>query len=111
MTLMSEQPTGHPVELFLESQGSHFTASFADGHILLNGTPEIWLDLAPYLIARALLDQGYDPQRIVVVRLRGDGHVVAHGETIAVLAATPFPNRTTPVRGPIRCIYRDQGIP
>ncbi len=50
---------------------SLYRACWADGDVLLSHIPEPWLDLMGFLIARRLLEQGYDVNRLLVVRLLG----------------------------------------
>ena len=63
-----------PIELTVtphQDDHSLYRAGWADGDTLLSHIPEPWLDLMGFLIARRLLEQGYDVNRLLVVRLQG----------------------------------------
>ncbi len=51
--------------------GYLYKCCWGDGEALLDGIPEIWLDLIAFMVARRLLAQGYNPDRLLIVRLCG----------------------------------------
>jgi hypothetical protein len=67
--------------------------------------PEVFLDLAPWLIARILLEQGYNPQRELLVRLHGGDRDLVRAPLGAV-AATPLVNTAAPVSHPATAMVR-----
>jgi hypothetical protein len=74
-------------------------ACWADGGDLVWSVPYHCLDLLPFMIARILLEQGYDLERLLVVRLRGADFEMMRAPLGAV-AATPLVNTLKPVRYP-----------
>ena len=59
----------------------------------LTGIPEIYLDLAPFMAARFLLSQGYNPQRLLIVRLQGADYELLRAP-LGAAAAMPMVNAT-----------------
>src|SRR5438270_13204458 len=65
-----------PFELMVEEQPDTwcYRVCWCDGepdNMFLANIPESWLDLIPYMAARRLLEQGNNPDRLLIVRLRG----------------------------------------
>ena len=65
MTPIELTVTPHP------DDHSLYRACWSDGDTQLTHIPEPWLDLIGFLVARRLLEQGYDVNRLLVVRLQG----------------------------------------
>ena len=81
-----------PIELTVTPhQDDHYLyrADWADGDVLLSHIPQPWLDLFGFLIARRLLEQGYDVNRLLVVRLQGADYLLLHAP-LGAAAATPW---------------------
>jgi hypothetical protein len=71
----------------------------------LANIPDTWLDLIPYMVARRLLEQGNNPDQLLIVRLRGADFDLMRAP-LGVVAATPLLNIDKPVSKPTHCIYR-----
>ena len=69
----------------------------AYGDTLLSHIPEPWLDLMGFLIARRLLEQGYNVNRLLVVRLQGADFDLMRAP-LGAAAATPLVNSAAPVK-------------
>jgi hypothetical protein len=78
-------------------------AQWLDGEPTLCGVPEAWLDLMPYLIARKLLEQGYDAERELIVHLAGADYDLMRAP-LGLVAATPVLG-AVPVKHGARCVY------
>ena len=79
----------------------------ADATPLLMHIPEAWLDLVPFMAARALLNQGHNPARVLRVRLQGADYELCYAPLGAV-AATPLINFAAPATRPAHCIFAEQ---
>jgi hypothetical protein len=100
-----------PMELLVEEQPQscecfHVCWLGEPDSVLLANIPEAWLDLTPFMAARALLRQGYNPDRLLVVRLYGADFDLVRAP-LGVVAAPPLLNFAKPVMHPLRCLYRD----
>jgi hypothetical protein len=84
-----------------------FKACWADGDELVSHVPYNFLDLMPFMIARALLEHGYNLERLLVVRLRGADYEMARAP-LGQLAATPRINTARPVMHPQRSVRRGE---
>lgn len=78
-----------------------YDACWADGDALLAAVPEVYLDLIPFMLARRLLEQGYNPQRLLLVRLSGADYELMRAP-LGVVAAKPLLNTRKPVSHPTR---------
>ena len=97
-----------PMELTVtphQDDHSLYRACWADGDMLLSYIPEPWLDLIGFLIARRLLEQGYDVNRLLVVRLQGADYVLMRA-LLGAAAATPLVNVAAPVKRAAHAISR-----
>ena len=83
----------NPIELtVIPHNGSpHYMVAWPDDESGLTGIPEIYLDLAPFMAARFLLSQGYNPQRLLIVRLKGADYELLRAP---LAAAMPVVNAT-----------------
>ena len=65
----------NPIELTVlpdpHNGSPHYMVCWPDDESGPTCIPEIYLDLAPFMAARFLLSQGYNPQRLLIVRLQG----------------------------------------
>jgi hypothetical protein len=52
--------------------------------------PQQWIDLAPWLIARLLADQGHDPSRELRMLIAGGDYDLMRGHTLADLCRRPL---------------------
>jgi hypothetical protein len=101
-----------PLELMVEPD-THawcYRACWCDGEpdsTFLANIPESWLDLIPFMVARKLLEQGNNPDRLLIVRLRGADFDLMRAP-LGVVAAPPLLNTAKPVTKPAYCVYRDQ---
>jgi hypothetical protein len=84
-----------PIELILRYHSEPdcacalYAAFWPDGELFaLLGIPEIWLDLAPFLAARILLEQGYNVAREFILRLEGADYELMRAP-LGRVAATP----------------------
>jgi hypothetical protein len=105
---MSDIP---PIELIVQphcENSQFYFASWDDGEAsrLLPGIPETMLDLAPYMMARLLLEQGYNPARLLIVRLAGADYELMRAP-LGIVAAKPRLS-TTPVEQPTRAFRAEQ---
>jgi hypothetical protein len=89
--------------------GLVYMACWSDGEPQVQGIPEHWLDLMPFMVARVLIAQGYDPGRLLVVQLRGADRDMCRAPLGAV-AATPVANTAAPVRSPAHSVYRRPNV-
>lgn len=97
-----------PLELTVRphpDDGFVYMACWSDGDTLLAHIPECWLDLVPFMIARRLLEQGNNAERLLIVRLEGADRELMRGP-LAVVAATPLLNHDAPVWQPAQCVFR-----
>lgn len=77
-----------------------------DEEVVYEGIPEPLLDLVPFIVARRLLEWGYNTSRTLVVHLRGADYELMRAPLGAV-AATPLVNYANPVkRGAYAPIYK-----
>jgi hypothetical protein len=92
-----------PIELIVvpEDDGCSYRAEWADGDPVVTHIQEILLDLIPFMLARKLLEQGYNVERIVVVRLQGADFELMRAP-LGAAAATPLLNSAAPVKQPTR---------
>jgi hypothetical protein len=108
---MTNPAQQNPIELNVSPHSDNtmlYMACWNDGDVFLNGIDEIWIDLLPFLIARKLLSQGYDPARPLIVRLQGADYIFMQAP-LGVVAATPLLNTAAPVTRSARCLYRRAG--
>jgi len=84
---------------------SFYTAYWPDGDVQLDNIPEIWVDLIPFMIARKLLSQGCNPERLFIVRLEGADFDLMRAP-LGAAAATPLVNTEEPVWQSTRHVYR-----
>lgn len=89
--------------------GFVYMVCWPDGEPEIQGIPEHWLDLMPFMVARVLIAHGYNPDRLLVVQLRGADRDMCRAPLGAV-AATPLVNTAAPVRGPARSLYRRPNV-
>ena len=61
---------------------------------------EEFLDLVPFMLARILVKQCYDPKRLLIVRLEGADYEMVRAP-LGVVAATPLLNHAVPVTHPL----------
>ena len=97
-----------PIELTVtqhSDDSSLYRASWSDGDTLLSHIPEPWLDLMGFLIARRLLQQGYDVNRLLVVRLLGADFELMRAP-LGAAAAPPLVNIAAPVKRAAHAISR-----
>jgi hypothetical protein len=90
----------HAIELTAsphEKSSFLFKACWDDGDDLVSNVPYCYLDLLPFMIARTLLEQGYNLERQLIVRLRGADFEMMRAPLGAV-AATPLVNTAAPVK-------------
>jgi hypothetical protein len=93
-----------PIEVTVAPQaddGEFYEASWPDGDTMVRGIHEKFLDLIPFMLARQLLEWGYNVERELIVRLQGADYELMRAPLGAV-AATPLVNRERPVKGPTR---------
>lgn len=84
----------------------HYMACWDEGERLFANIPELWLDLTPFMAARQLLEWGYDPNRLLIVRLQGADYELLRA-TVGAAAATPLVNTAAPVKQATRCVFRE----
>ena len=82
-----------------------YAACWSEGDAQIDNIPEIWIDLIPFMIARKLLSQGNNPDRLLIVRLEGADYELMRAP-LGVAAATPLINTAAPVWQSTRCVYR-----
>lgn len=90
----------HPENSFLYNV--YWTNGDDDG-VFLAEVSYCFLDLLPFLVARILLEQGYNLERLLVVRLRGADFEMMRAP-LGAAAATPLVNRANPVKHPHRAL-------
>jgi hypothetical protein len=101
-----------PFELMVEEQPDSwccYHVRWCDGEpdsVMLANIPEAWLDLIPFMAARRLLEQGSNPDRLLIVRLHGADFDLMRAP-LGVVAAPPLLNVDRPVTRPTHCLYRD----
>jgi hypothetical protein len=99
-----------PFELMVEPQPEScccYQVRWCDGEpdsVMLANIPEPWLDLIPFMVARRLLEQGSNPDRLLIVRLCGADFDLMRAP-LGVVAAPPLLDK--PVTRPAHCLYRD----
>jgi hypothetical protein len=86
-----------------------FKACWADGDDLVSSVPYSYLDLLPFMIARTLLEQGYDLNRLLIMWLRGADYEMARAP-LGQLAATPLINTARLVTHPQRAVRHGEAI-
>jgi hypothetical protein len=101
-----------PLELLVEEDpdvGMSYRVVWCDKPdiILICNLPFCWIDLFSFMIARQLLAQGNNPDRLLIVRLRGADFNLMRAP-LGIVAATPLLNEANPVTGPAHCIYRGE---
>lgn len=99
MTTIELMVTPHP------DDHSLYRACWSDGDTQLTHIPEPWLDLIGFLVARGLLSQGYDVNRLLVVRLQGADFELMRAP-LGAAAATPIVNVAAPVKQAAHAIFR-----
>jgi hypothetical protein len=102
---MTERP---PIVLVVEEHPNasmFYRVGWTDGEPLrpIENVPEILLDLTPYIAARKLLAEGYHPERMLIIQLRGADYELMHAP-LGIVAATPVLN-AKPVTDPARSLY------
>ena len=100
-----------PFELMVEEQPDtrYYRVCWCDGEpdsTFLSNIPESFLDLIPYMVARRLLEQGNNPDRLLIIRLRGADFDLMRAP-LGVVAAPPLLNTAKPVTKPTRCLFRE----
>jgi hypothetical protein len=78
---------------------------WSDGDSQLSHIPEPWLDLIGFLSARRLLEQGYDVNRLLIVRLQNADFELMRAP-LGAAAATPIVNIAAPVKHPTKSVFR-----
>jgi hypothetical protein len=100
-----------PFELIVEEQHGDagcYRVCWCDGEpdpVYLCNLPEIWLDLIPYMVARRLIRQHNNPERLLIVKLRGADYELMRAP-LGMVAASPLLNVDNPVNKPAHCLYR-----
>jgi hypothetical protein len=102
---MIERP---PIVLIVEEHPNasmFYRIAWIDGEPLrpIENVPEILLDLTPFIAARKLLADGYHPERMLIIQLRGADFELMRAP-LGIVAATPRLN-DTPVTDPARSLY------
>ena len=95
-----------PIELTVMPRADDnmlYQACWADGDVYVGSVHEIFLDLMAFMIARRLLEQGYNVRRLLIVRLQGAENELMRAP-LGVVAATPLINFTAPVTRPTRAM-------
>jgi hypothetical protein len=80
-----------------------YRAVWGDGESALSHIPECWLDLFGFLLARRLLEWGYNPERELIVYLAGADYLLMQAP-LGAAAATPLVNYAQPVQGPAHAL-------
>jgi hypothetical protein len=80
-----------------------YRACWADGQMLLSHIPEPWLDLIGFMLARRLLEQGYNVERLLIVHLHGADYELMRGP-LGAAAARLLVNFAAPVKEPARAM-------
>lgn len=99
MTPIELTVTPHP------DDHSLYRACWSDGDTQLTHIPEPWLDLIGFLVARRLLEQGDDVNRLLVVRLQGADFELMRA-LLGAAAAPPLVNIAAPVKRVAHAISR-----
>jgi hypothetical protein len=90
-----------PIELIVrpEPDGKTYGVCWrgGDGAQVIYQLGDLWLDLAPFAAARSLVEQGYDPDRMMIVHLEGADYLMMRAPLGAV-AATPLVNTAKPAK-------------
>jgi|SRR5271167_1104246 len=86
-----------------------YKACWSDGDELMANVPYCLLDLMPWMIARALLEQGYKTDRLLIVRLRSADYELMRAPLGAV-AATPLVNMMKPVTHAQYAVRRGEAL-
>jgi len=97
-----------PIEMLVkpyDDDTTRYMACWLDYEPYLIGIPEIWLDLLPLLVARRLVEHGYNPERRLIIKLLGADYMLVDAP-LAIVAAPPLLNTGAPVKHAARCIYR-----
>jgi hypothetical protein len=81
-----------------------YQACWSDGRVAICNIPEIFIDLLPFMAARVLLEQGFNPKRRLIVRLQGADYELLSA-SLGSAAATPLINKETPVKHAARNMY------
>lgn len=82
-----------------------YKVCWPDGDVQLSHIPEPWLDLMGFLVARRLLEQGYDVNRLLIVRLQGADFELMRAP-LGAAAATPLINVAAPVKQAAHAVFR-----
>ena len=97
-----------PIELtVIPHDGWYYRGVWSDGRVQLENIPEAFLDLMPFMLARVLLEQGYNAARPFIVRLQGADYELMRA-TLGAAAATPLVNAAKPVANPLRCVFNNR---
>jgi hypothetical protein len=75
---------------------SVYQACWDDGRVVICNIPGVFLDLIGFMAARVLLEQGFNPERKLLVRLQGADYELLSA-SLGAAAATPMINNETPV--------------
>jgi hypothetical protein len=78
-----------------------YRACWVDGEEFLSGIPEQLLDLSAFMVARRLLAQGYNSQRLLVVHLHGADYDLMRAP-LGAAAAPPLVNFAASLKEPAR---------
>jgi hypothetical protein len=84
-----------------EDDGCSYRAEWTDGDTVVEHIPECFLNLIPFMLARKLLEWGYNVERMLVVRLQGADFALMRAP-LGAAAATPLLNSAAPVKQPPR---------
>ena len=91
----------NPIELTVmphpHNGSSHYMVCWPDDESGLTRIPEIYLNLAPFMVARFLPSRGYNPQRLLIVRLQGADYELLRAplaSAMPVVNATPASQAT-----------------
>ena len=97
----------NPIELTViphpHNGSSHYMVCWPDDESGLTRIPEIYLNLAPFMVAR--LSQGYNPQRLLIVRLQGADYELLRAP---LAAAMPVVNATPASQATRSIFHRSQ---
>jgi len=99
----------NPIELTViphpHNSSPHYMVCWPDDESGLTRIPEIYLNLAPFMVARFLPSRGYNPQRLLIVRLQGADYELLRAP-LGAAAAMPKVNVTAPVSQGTRSIFQ-----
>ena len=101
------RPVSDDLELTVEEHiddASQYCALWPNGDPAISFVPAEMLDIIPLMCARRLLVAGYNPERMLVVRLAGADYEFFRA-TLGRAAATPLTNNV-PITEPASEIYR-----